>query len=442
MVVSRFRAYAWAMLSATVGLLFVVAGMFSPDLFDIDFQSGISEYERFPPLHANWLPELGPRAIYPILVAGLVLAFWGTLERRLGWRSFVFATWALTWLWTFSLAYVDGKDGLAEVFHRQGEYVYDASRVTSMSVAMSDFIDRIPKDAPDHWYIHVAGHPPGALLAFVGLDRVGITDEFWIGVTVMTLGTTAVAGGLLAVRALGSERLARRVAPWWVLAPMAVWMGVCGDALFVAVAAWGLALLAIASSHRGWRLAVYGAGAGVLLGYCVYLSYGLVLLGPLAVAVLVIARTARALPWALGGALLVAAAFTVAGFAWWEAYPVLRERYYDGIGGERPYSYWVWANFGAWTFTAGLATWAAFPEAVRRVRERNPVAVLGCTALLCIVAATLSGMSKAEVERIWMPFTFWILMLPALLPERWRIPLLTSQAAIALLVQFLLLTRW
>lgn len=437
----RVRTYTWSAVSGLVGLLVVVASMTAPRLFEIDFNSGISEYERFPPLHANWLPEIGPRAVLPVLVAVAVLALWSRVE-RLGWPRFVAVTWFATWLWTFALAYVEGTDGLSRTFERDHEYLYDARRVTSVHDALTGFVDRIPLDAADHWLVHVAGHPPGALLAFVGLDRAGVTDEFWVGTTVMTLGTTAVVAGLVAVRALGGERIARRVAPWWVLAPLAVWTGVCGDALFMAVAAWGLALLALACGHTGRRLAGYGIAAGLVLGYCVYLSYGLVLLGLLAVAVLVAARTVRPLPWALGGALVVAAGFTVAGFAWWEAYPVLRERYYDGIAEDRPYSYWVWANLGAWTFTIGLATWAAFPAAIREVRRLNPVAVLGSAGVLCVVAATLSGMSKAEVERIWMPFTFWVLMLPALLPVRWRTPLLAGQAMAAVLVQLLLLTRW
>jgi hypothetical protein len=51
-------------------------------------------------------------------------------------------------------------------------------------------------------------------------------------------------------------------------------------------------------------------------------------------------------------------------------------------------------------------------------------------------------MSKAEVERIFLPFTIWIVALPALLPERWARPLLLTQIATALLAQQLLLTRW
>ncbi len=37
--------------------------------------------------------------------------------------------------------------------------------------------------------------------------------------------------------------------------------------------------------------------------------------------------------------------------------------------------------------------------------------------MLTILVATLSGMSKAETERIFLPFTIWVVALPALLPD-------------------------
>jgi hypothetical protein len=271
------------------------------------------------------------------------------------------------------------------------------------------------------------------------LDRLGITDPFWIGVVVVTIGSTAVVAVLVTLKTLGSVDLSRRATPWIVLAPSALWMGVTGDALFTAVAAWGLALLAIAAVKHGPGIAV---ASGLLLGTCVYLSYGLILLSVLALAVLVIARGGSMLPWALGGAAVIAGLFTFAGFSWWEAYPVLRERYYDGIASDRAYSYWVWADIAAWTFTVGLVVWAALPRAVRAVKERDPLAQLAAAALITILVATLSGMSKAEVERIWLPFTIWIVALPALLPERWHRPALLSQVVLALCVQQLVLTRW
>ena len=394
---------------------------------------------KFPPLHASWDPTFGRDGAIAVVIG---LALWLVVPRvaaRFAWAPMLGVAYAALWVWTMALALTVGREGLASVFERRQEYVYDAQHVGSIHTMLQTFISRIPFDAPDNWYVHVAGHPPGALLYFVGIDRLGITDPFWIGVVCVTLSSTAVVAVLITLRTLGSEQLARSAMPWIVLAPSAVWMGVNGDAVFTAVAAWGLALLAIAAVHRRTLPAI---GAGLLLGYCVYLSYGLVLLGILAIAVLIIAKSWRPLPLALGGAAVVAAAFTLGGFAWWEAYPVLRERYYAGIASDRPYSYWVWADIAAWTFTVGLVVWAAFPRAVTALRERNPLAQLAAAALLTIAVATLSGMSKAEVERIFLPFTIWIVALPALLPGRWHRPLLLVQVATGLAAELLLLTRW
>ena len=422
-----------AALSAGAGLVLVAAAMVVPQFLDDDVRV------HFPPLHADWDPRIGLLTVPAVVIGlGLVLVL-PRLSQTTPWRRLLVIAFATTWTWITALAMTEGTAGFARVFERRQEYVYDAQTVGSIHTMLQTFISRIPFDSPDNWYVHVAGHPPGALLYFVGIDRLGITDPFWIGVVCVTIASTAIVAVMITLRTLGSEQLARSAMPWIVLAPSAVWMGVNGDAVFTAVSAWGLALLAIAAVHRRTLPAI---GAGLLLGYCVYLSYGLVLLGILAIAVLIIAKSWRPLPWTVGGALVVAALFTIGGFAWWEAYPVLRERYYDGIASERAFSYWVWGNIAAWTFTVGLAVWAAFPSAARAFRERNVLAQLAAAALLTILVADLSGMSKAEVERIFLPFTIWIVALPSLLPARWHRPLLLSQVVLALLAQQLLLTRW
>lgn len=68
------------------------------------------------------------------------------------------------------------------------------------------------------------------------------------------------------------------------------------------------------------------------------------------------------------------------------------------------------------------------------------LALLALAALLALLAADLSGMSKAETERIWLPFAMWLLPAAALLPRPrvW----LAAQAALALLLNHLLLTGW
>jgi hypothetical protein len=174
----------------------------------------------------------------------------------------------------------------------------------------------------------------------------------------------------------------------------------------------------------------------------VFLSYGLVLMAIPAMAVVWATKGWRVLPWAVGGALAVTAAFWAAGFAWWSAFPVLHERYYAGIASERAYGYWVWADIAAWTFTLGLATWAAAPALFGEARRRVPGAIVVASAVVAVGVATLSGMSKAEVERIWLPFGVWVLAAGALLPPRWRRPLLVSQVGTAVAVQAFLLTRW
>lgn len=421
-----------AAVSAVGGLLLVVAAYVVPHWWyeDIDV--------KFAPLHASWDPKFPPAAL-AVIAIGIVLALvLPSVAARLRWPTLLLAAFSTLWLWIMALAMTQGTKGLASTFERRQEYVYDAQHVTSISAMLHEFIDRIPLDSVDNWHVHVAGHPPGALLYFVGLDRIGVTDPFWIGVVCVTIASTAIVAVMLTLKTLGTEKLARSAMPWIVLAPSAVWMGVNGDAVFTAVAAWGLALVAIAAKKSSIPAAI---AAGLLLGYCVYLSYGLVLLGILAVAVLIIARTWRPLPWALGGAGVIAAAFTLGGFAWWDAYPVLRERYYDGIASDRHYSYWLWATLAAWTYTVGLAVWAALPAGWRALR-RNVLAQLAGAAMLTILVATLSGMSKAETERIFLPFTIWVVALPALLPERWHRGLLLSQVALGLAAQLLLLTRW
>ncbi len=68
------------------------------------------------------------------------------------------------------------------------------------------------------------------------------------------------------------------------------------------------------------------------------------------------------------------------------------------------------------------------------------LAVLVIGALLALLVADLSGMSKAETERIWLPFALWMPAAGAFLPRprAW----LVAQATSALLLNHLLLTGW
>ena len=63
-------------------------------------------------------------------------------------------------------------------------------------------------------------------------------------------------------------------------------------------------------------------------------------------------------------------------------------------------------------------------------------------ALLATVCADLSMLSKAEVERIWLPYTIWLTAAGALLPPRSRRWWLGLNVIGALALNHLILTNW
>ncbi|GAA4378806.1 hypothetical protein [Agromyces bauzanensis] len=197
-----------------------------------------------------------------------------------------------------------------------------------------------------------------------------------MGLVVTLLAATAALAVMATARRLGAEQFARRAAPFLTAGPAAIWMCVSADAMFAAVAAWATLLLAVSATTRRVALqTLAGLASGVLYGCCVMLSYGLPLLGVLAVTVLVLARAWRPLPWALAGAVAVVVAFAALGFAWWEALPVLQERHWAGIARHRPGAYWTWADLAAVSISAvpwvGAGLGVASVDAFRRSTERG-----------------------------------------------------------------------
>lgn len=400
-------------------------------------------YAGAAPLFGNWLPHAGWGTVPAIALAIAVVAQGPTLARRLSWRPLLAVSWAAALGWAFALAMVDGwQRGFAGRLTDPNEYLHEVGGVTDIGAMLRGFADRILDFEPDSWTTHVSGHPPGALLFFVLLDRIGLGGGAWAGVACLLIGTSAVLAVAVALRALGAEDRARAALPFLVLAPAALWIAVSADAMFAGVTAWAVAFLAIAARPGGKTGAAIAAGVLFALG--IYLSYGLVLMAFPAVAVLIAARTARPLLPALAGALLVVAAFTLAGFWWLDGYHLVVQRYYQGIASERSYAYWWWGNLAATVCAVGLATAAGLSRALspRTLRALDPTALLVAAALCAILAADLSGLSKAETERIWLPFDIWLLAATAFLPRAAARPWLALQAAATLLLVHTILTNW
>jgi hypothetical protein len=152
-------------------------------------------------------------------------------------------------------------------------------------------------------------------------------------------------------------------------------------------------------------------------------------------------RRLRVVLAAAVGAAAVAAGFAAAGFWWFTGYQRVVERYYQGIASDRPYAYWVWADIAVLAVSAGPLAGVILRRAVI-VRGDRAVRLLPLAAATAIAAADLSGYSKAEVERIWLPFSVWIMAGAGLLPCDQRRIWLAVQAGTTLAVNHLVLTTW
>jgi hypothetical protein len=401
------------------------------------------------PLFGWWKAHVGWGTV-PAIAIGIATVRWGPgLAQQLSWRRVTLVTWLTSCAWAFALAMVDGwRVGFAGRLVARHEYVRQVPTVTDIPLMLRTFSSRILDFQPHSWITHVSGHPPGALLTFVWLDRIGLGGGAWAGGLCLLVGSSAATAVIVAVRAVSGEPSARMAAPLVAVAPTAIWIAVSADGYFAGVAAWGIALLALAASRTVRRPIAVAVAAGLLLGWAIYLNYGLVLTGLLALAVLFAVRDRRSavmtLAAAVPAALGVVVAFTAAGFCWFDGYNLVQQRYWQGIAMNRPFQYWSWANLASVACAIGLGSVAGLGRVfdIAAIRRRSGLHLLVLAAVAAILCADLSMLSKAETERIWLPFTVWLTAAPALLPrasQRWW---LAANIVGALVINHVMLTNW
>jgi hypothetical protein len=442
--------------AVAIGVLLVVAAFVVPHLHLgivtplINASAGrLYSFADTAPIFGWWKAHVGWGTVPAIVIGAAAVAYGHPVAQRLPWRFVPWATWATACAWAFSLAMIDGwQRGFAGQLTAPHEYLRQVPTVTDIPEAVRTFASRILDFQPDSWMTHVSGHPPGALLTFVWLDRIGLGGGAWAGLLCLLVGSSAAAAIVVAVRALADENTARLAAPFVAVAPTAIWIAVSADGYFAGVAAWGAALLALAA-RRTVRWPVLAAtGSGLLLGWGVFLNYGLVLMALPAVAVLVAATDWRSAVSTLAPAVLVAlavvAVFVVAGFWWFDGYTLVQERYWQGIADDRPFQYWSWANLASVVCAIGLGSVAGIGRVfdIAAINRRSGLHLVVLGALLAIVCADLSMLSKAETERIWLPFTVWLAAAAALLPPRSHRWWLALNVVGALLLNHFILTNW
>ncbi len=438
----RVAVAAWALL---------IAGAFTWGY--VLRRSGHSPEDALPPLHATtrlltWqlLPAIG--------TASLLIAVAPTLTRRLRWTLLMPAGWVAAAGWASALAVSEGTAGLVRPITTPGEYFGGLSAMGDHPLRwLATFTEKAQR-----YPIHVKGHPPGPMLILWGLDAAGLHGPGWAAAVIIAVGGSASMAVAITVRALAGEELARRALPFLVLTPMALWIATTMDALFLGVGAWATALLSLAATapdHRRGRAFAHAVAAGLSFGLLPYLSYGLLPLFAVPLAVVIVARPRWPVTAvALAAMIVIPAAFTVAGFWWLDGVAATHQAYLTtGGSSRRPYLFFLVGDFAVLGLLTGPAVAHGIPPlagALRRgigralpetERARALVALLAAAALVGTITLDLAGLTRGEVERIWVPYAAWLTVTTALRPapdRRW----LTAQAVTAIVVQALVHSPW
>lgn len=382
-----------------------------------------------PPLVARYAPSIGLRVLVPVAVAAVIVGFAYRLGAAPEWRTLLLLAFAAAAVWTLSLALTDGLDGVTRPLHFPNDYRHDIDLVGSPGDFLAHFTERI-----DRYNQHVRAHPPGMVLLLWLMDGLRLGGAGWEAALIIAGGAATVPAAMVALREVAGESPARAATPFLALAPAAIWVASTADALFAGVGAWAVALLVVSTGRAGSTSALLAVLGGLLFGAGLFLSYGLAPLILVPVAVALVRRRPWPLLLATAGALLVVGLFATAGFWWPDGLATTIGEYRESAARLRPHSYFWLGNLAAFALAVGPAT----AVGLARLRDRRAW-LLVAGGLVAVALANASGLSKGEVERIWLPYVPWVMVATGALPPRaW----LALNAAFAILVEAALNTTW
>lgn len=315
-------------------------------------------------------------------------------------------------------------------FEAKNEYL---PGLAALSYGRDVFVDRFAELVPS-LPVNVAGHPPAIMLL---ISYLGITSSGGLATLCIMAFALIPALTWTIARALGQPpEQARTAAVLAACSPVLLLFGVTSaDALFAAVGAATAALLVAR------RPALWVAGC-VALGVATLFSWALLGVGAWAAATVAVRDgPRRGLVLAACSGLGVLA--VLGGLAAWKGYDPIgtltaTEAYYrNSVASRRPYLFWLFGSPVAWGTMLGVPIVAALLVGALR---RSPAAV--GIALVVLVAA-VAGFTKAETERIWLPFVplACAAAAPHVTPRRLR-AIVAVLLAQALLVQTLTGTVW
>ena len=337
--------------------------------------------------------------------------------------------------WAVALALLDGTQGLVGSVTLKNEYLLDVGRVGSPLDFLGGFVEphrRVPHPRAGS----SARVPPGPVVPRP--DRPRPPPRPWPRSRSPSACSRCPPCCSPCARWPATTR-PRGAAPFVAVAPLAIWVATSADAFYAGVGAWAVALVVLATGRPIGAARRYALAGGLLFG--------------VGRVPLLRARAARLIPLAVALAapssrpLVVAAARRSRGVRGVRARRVLvvrrSRRDPDAVprrGGVTPALRRV---------PAGRRRLPRHRRSGLRSQSRSHAcAIVGCGCSWAprssrSASPALSGMSKGEVERIWLPFAIWVLPAGAALAVGRRHPAwLAAQVAFAIGVQTLVRSPW
>lgn len=391
-----------------------------------------------PPFLVSWRPAANPLALasVAVLVTATLLAprLLLAVRGRLVFASGVYGL-ALTLGLALNLARL-GVRGWWSVFaagpggSRESAFEYLAGlRALRHGVAFYlGHFAQLVRSLP----LHVAGNPPGPLIALhaLGVDTPGALAALCIGVGALTAPLAYDLG-----RTLGDEQRGRTAGLLTAFTPSLLLFGVTSVDYVFATLALCVACLLV-------RPAPGAQITGAALAGVVSLFSWLLLAIPIWAALLLLNRegTRRALACAaLSGAAIVTLNVALAAGTGYDPVATLRatDAVYRHTTAARPYAYWLFGSPVAWALMLGLPTATL---ALRALANSDPAAI---ALAAIVVTSSILGLTKGETERIWLPYApFACIAAAGTLPRNRLIPILWALTGQALLFELAFNTIW
>ena len=375
----------------------------------------------------------------PVIAIGALLAINRGIGQRLPWRAVLLAGFLLAFSWAIALALVDGGNGLAQPLDLPRSYLHDVPMVGNDPIG---FLRRYVSAAPT-LSIDSRQHPPGAVLLLWALGRLGLHSPEVLGVLITAVGALSVPLVAVAVRSLCHEPAARALVPVLALAPYAVWLAVSLDAVTLTICAAAVACGVLGSEPR--RSPWWAAAAGLLIGVGALFSYSVAWLGT-SILVVYFVRRRPLLNVVSGAASLVPVGLArMAGFVGPDGLTAAQADFSLRVGPHRSWALWAMLDVLLVLIAAG----PTIVPAARKIRL-TPGWPFLVGAALAVLFAIVSGLSRGEVERSFLPFFPWLLV-AAVAPEPGPAPrgavaspvlLIAVGAATAVILQAVLRTAW